>query len=190
MAGNQHVRLGNGQFIETGNEIHYYAGDKVVIEAGMELTLKGGGSWVRLDPGGVSISGATIKLNSGGSPGKGSGAAPLLPGPLQQADRDKEGGRLLRAPRSYRARYLLLDEKTGEPLLGQPYTLKRADGSLLAGYTDHEGKTFMTYSDEPAEIELLLPRRRPEQQEPLYLAGEPAAKDRNLDFKTANPEGD
>ena len=46
----------------------------------------------------------------------------------------------------------------------------------------------MTYSDEPAEVELLLPQRQPEQQEPLFLAGEPAAKDMTLDYKSATPE--
>ena len=69
----QHVRVGNGQFIEAGDEIHYYAGSKVVIDAGMELTASGGGSFLKLDPSGVTVSGATIKMNSGGAPGSGSG---------------------------------------------------------------------------------------------------------------------
>ena len=51
------------------NEIHYYAGNKVVLDAGMELTAKGGGSFLKLDPGGVTLSGATIKINSGGAAG-------------------------------------------------------------------------------------------------------------------------
>ncbi len=69
----QHVRIGSGQFIEAGDEIHYYAGSKVVIDAGMELTASGGGSFLKLDPSGVTVSGATIKMNSGGAPGSGSG---------------------------------------------------------------------------------------------------------------------
>jgi type VI secretion system secreted protein VgrG len=32
-----------------------------------------------------------VRLNSGGSPGVGTGAAPLLPGPLKEADADKAG---------------------------------------------------------------------------------------------------
>ncbi|SER98789.1 type VI secretion system secreted protein VgrG, partial [Pseudomonas sp. NFACC02] len=67
------------------------SGAKVVIEAGNELTLKAGGSFIKIDAGGVSITGAQIKLNSGGSPGTGSGAAPLLPGALLEADTDKAG---------------------------------------------------------------------------------------------------
>uniref|UniRef100_UPI003D9F3C1C bacteriophage T4 gp5 trimerisation domain-containing protein n=1 Tax=Pseudomonas subflava TaxID=2952933 RepID=UPI003D9F3C1C len=91
---NQHVKLGTGQFVEAGNEIHYYAGSKVVIDAGMELTAKGGGSWLKLDPSGVTLSGATIKMNSGGAPGAGSGIAILRPGALMQADADKAGALL------------------------------------------------------------------------------------------------
>ncbi|MEX6500741.1 type VI secretion system Vgr family protein [Pseudomonas zhanjiangensis] len=87
----QHVTVGSGQYVEAGNEIHYYAGSKVVIDAGMELTAAGGGSFLKLDPGGVTLSGATIKLNSGGSPGKGSGIKikpPVIP---NVADKDKAG---------------------------------------------------------------------------------------------------
>ncbi len=78
----QHLKLGTGQFIEAGNEIHYYAGSKVVIDAGMELTASGGGSFLKLDPSGVTLSGATIRMNSGGAAGKGSGLkilAPVMP---------------------------------------------------------------------------------------------------------------
>ena len=93
----QHVKVGTGQFIETGNELYYFAGDKVVIDAGMELTASGGGSFLKLDPSGVTLSGATIKMNSGGAPGKGSGAKPILPGQVQPADADKAGDRLIPA---------------------------------------------------------------------------------------------
>ncbi|WP_313307159.1 hypothetical protein, partial [Stutzerimonas balearica] len=63
----QHLKIGAGQFVEAGNEIHYYAGSKVVIDAGMELSASGGGSFLKLDPSGVTLSGATIRMNSGGA---------------------------------------------------------------------------------------------------------------------------
>ncbi|WP_421682945.1 type VI secretion system tip protein VgrG [Stutzerimonas urumqiensis] len=94
---NQHIKLGTGQFVEAGNEIHYYAGSKVIIDAGMELTAAGGGSFLKLDPSGVTLSGATIKMNSGGSPGKGSGVSilpPVLPG---EAAHDEAGRTLKQA---------------------------------------------------------------------------------------------
>ncbi|MEB3735656.1 hypothetical protein ULF88_19875 [Halopseudomonas pachastrellae] len=46
-----------------------------MIDAGMEITLKAGGSFIKIDPSGVTITGANIRLNSGGSPGQGAPAA-------------------------------------------------------------------------------------------------------------------
>ncbi|MAE22250.1 type VI secretion system tip protein VgrG [Pseudomonas chengduensis] len=87
----QHIKLGNGQFIQAGSEIHLSSGLKVVLEAGSELTLKGGGSFIKLDGGGITLVGPVIKLNSGGAPGSGSGAAPILPGAAKPADADVPG---------------------------------------------------------------------------------------------------
>jgi type VI secretion system secreted protein VgrG len=88
---NQHIKIGTGQFIDAGQEIHLSSGMKVVLEAGAELTLIGGGSFIKIDAGGVTMSGPVINMNSGGSPGTGTGAAPLMPGILKQADADKAG---------------------------------------------------------------------------------------------------
>ncbi|MGB3598671.1 MAG: type VI secretion system tip protein VgrG, partial [Pseudomonas neustonica] len=63
-------------------------------EAGMEITFKVGGSFVKLDPSGVTLVGPSVKINSGGSPGKGSGAAPALPGAAAAVD-VSEAGKLL-----------------------------------------------------------------------------------------------
>ena len=52
---------------------------KAVMEAGADLTLKVGPSFVRLNASGVTVSGPKVRINSGGSPGSGSGAAPLVP---------------------------------------------------------------------------------------------------------------
>lgn len=79
VATTQHCKIGMGQFVEVGDELHYYAGDKLVVDAGMELTATGGGSFLKLDPSGVTLNGATININSGGAAGVGSGIALLLP---------------------------------------------------------------------------------------------------------------
>ncbi len=66
----------------------------MVIEAGVELTLKAGGSFIKLNPGGITVSGPLARINAGGAPGKGSGIkikSPVRPG---MADGDK-AGRLL-----------------------------------------------------------------------------------------------
>jgi type VI secretion system secreted protein VgrG len=74
-----------------GKEIHLKAGDKIVIEAGTELTILGGGSFIKLDGGGVTVVGPVIKINAGGSAGSGTGIGikpPILPG---AADKDIAG---------------------------------------------------------------------------------------------------
>jgi len=76
---NQHIKIGTGQFINAGSEIHLSSGQKVVLEAGSELTFKAAGSFIKLDASGITMVGPIIKFNSGGAPGKGSGAAPVLP---------------------------------------------------------------------------------------------------------------
>ena len=76
---NQHIKIGTGQFINAGQEIHLSSGQKVVLEAGSELTLKAAGSFIKLDASGITMVGPIIKINSGGAPGSGSGAAPILP---------------------------------------------------------------------------------------------------------------
>ncbi len=95
----QHVQIGSGQFVEAGQEIHLSSGLKVVLEAGSELTFKTAGSFIRLDASGVTLVGPRIKLNSGGSPGKGSGAKPIPPGPVEPADADRAGKLLIPAQR-------------------------------------------------------------------------------------------
>jgi type VI secretion system VgrG family protein len=79
----RHEKTARAQLVEAGQEIHHKAGSKTVIDAGAEITLKAGGSFLKLDPSGITIVGAQVKINSGGSPGSGSGqgaAAALLPG--------------------------------------------------------------------------------------------------------------
>ena len=86
VGGNQHVKIGTGQFIEAGNEIHLSSGLKVVLEAGSELTFKAAGSFIKLNASGITMAGPVIKINSGGGPGKGSGASPILPELPKPAD--------------------------------------------------------------------------------------------------------
>ncbi len=87
----QHLKIGSGQFVEAGQEIHLSSGLKVVLEAGSELTFKAGGSFIKLDASGITMVGPVIRMNSGGSPGKGSGAAPVLPGQVSPTDADVPG---------------------------------------------------------------------------------------------------
>ncbi|MDF5810701.1 Rhs element Vgr protein [Pseudomonas aeruginosa] len=74
-----------------GREIHLKAGQKMVIEADSELTVKAGGSFIRLDASGIAISGPLAQINAGGAPGSGSGIAIKMPRVPGMADQDSSG---------------------------------------------------------------------------------------------------
>ncbi|WP_241097594.1 type VI secretion system Vgr family protein, partial [Pseudomonas viridiflava] len=91
VSGKQHIKVGEALLADVGDEIHLEAGDQVVIEAGLEITFKVGGSFIKIDSGGVTVSGPLVKLNSEGSPGVGSGVAALLPETPKAADTSASG---------------------------------------------------------------------------------------------------
>ena len=74
-----HTQVDGKWLGKAGTEIHLEGGLKIVLEAGAELTLKAGGSWLTINGAGVSADGAAVCLNSGGGPGDGTPAEPLLP---------------------------------------------------------------------------------------------------------------
>ncbi len=74
-----HVKVGMNTGVDSGMNVHVKGGMNVVIEAGVMITLKAGPASVVLGPDGVSITGPLVKINSGGSPGAGSGASPVAP---------------------------------------------------------------------------------------------------------------
>ena len=80
VGGTYHQKTARTMASEAGTEVHHKAGAKVVLDAGAELTISGGGSFIKLDPSGVTLSGPGIKINSGGSPGSGSGQGAVMPG--------------------------------------------------------------------------------------------------------------
>ncbi|WBU41129.1 MULTISPECIES: type VI secretion system Vgr family protein [Marinobacter] len=89
VTGTLHLKAGTAWLSDSGTELHIKAGQKAVIEAGAEITLKAGGSFVKIDPSGVALGGASIKVNAGGSGGKGSGQrvqVPERPGLVTAAD--------------------------------------------------------------------------------------------------------
>ncbi|HBX40745.1 MAG TPA: type VI secretion system tip protein VgrG [Marinobacter adhaerens] len=96
IGGTFHQKSAQGTLSEAGTEVHHKAGAKVVLDAGAELTITAGGSLLKLDPSGVTLAGPGIKINSGGSPGSGSGQQSRPPEkPEALAD---NGGKSVSAP--------------------------------------------------------------------------------------------
>ncbi|WP_375177872.1 bacteriophage T4 gp5 trimerisation domain-containing protein, partial [Marinobacter mobilis] len=94
IGGSYHQKTAQATLSEAGTEVHHKAGAKVVLDAGAELTIVAGGSFLKLDPSGVTLSGPTLKINSGGAPGSGSGqgvSGPVLPSTLGEASPTGDG---------------------------------------------------------------------------------------------------
>lgn len=97
---NHHEKVNQNYALEAVQEIHLKSGMKIIIESGLQLSLKGPGGFVDIGPAGVTIQGMMVLINSGGSAGSGSGASPSDPadpkelkGP-QTADDGSKGGAL------------------------------------------------------------------------------------------------
>ena len=70
---------------EAGMEIHLKSGRKIIIDAGMQLSLKGPGGFIDIGPAGVTIQGNMVLINSGGAAGSGSGSNPSSPDDAAEA---------------------------------------------------------------------------------------------------------
>jgi len=65
--------------LKTDTTIHLNAGVAAVIEAGVELSIKAGGSSIDITPAGVFITGPFVFLNSGSAPASAPDASPQSP---------------------------------------------------------------------------------------------------------------
>jgi hypothetical protein len=77
--GQRSETVGTVYVLDAGQEIHIKSGTKVIIECGLQLSAIGAGGFVNIGPDGVTIQGALVLINSGGSPGVGSGSNPNDP---------------------------------------------------------------------------------------------------------------
>jgi type VI secretion system secreted protein VgrG len=107
VSGQQKIKIGQDQSIQVGktlNEkfgenwasetvktVHIKGGMSVIIEAGMQLSLKAAGGFVDIGPSGVSIQGTMVLINSGGSAGSGPGASPQSPDAPKAPDKADDG---------------------------------------------------------------------------------------------------
>ena len=73
------VKAGGSLTISSAGSVHIKAATGVVIDGGMSLSIKVGGTFITLDPSGVSIVGPMVKNNSGGSSGSAATATEASP---------------------------------------------------------------------------------------------------------------
>ncbi|AKC85903.1 type VI secretion system Vgr family protein [Pseudoxanthomonas suwonensis] len=63
-----HLSVGMDTAIDAGMDIHLKAGVNIVLDAGVQISLKAGGSSITIGPAGVTLDGALVRVNCGGSP--------------------------------------------------------------------------------------------------------------------------
>ncbi len=89
--GKRNEKVATVYVLDSGQEVHIKGGMKVIIEAGLQLSLKGPGGFVDIGPSGVSIQGTMVLINSGGAAGEGTAGSPDTPADPQLNDLDKYG---------------------------------------------------------------------------------------------------
>lgn len=168
-------------FAEHGETVSgaYYlnAGTSVVIEAGVQITLKAGGNFVTIGPAGVAIQGSVVMINSGGAAGTGKAASlarPLAVVAAALADKARPGANTEvdakpadEAPRhdpqsdenrdkTHYVEIELVDE-AGQPVIGEAVRVTLADGETVAqGATDEKGLFKVTNLD-PGNVQITFP---------------------------------
>jgi type VI secretion system secreted protein VgrG len=81
-----HDEVAGGKFaVAAGTSYHVKASSSVVIEA-PDVTFKAAGGFIRIDPGGVTIQGIIVRINSGGAAGSASDAAGGSPKKPREAE--------------------------------------------------------------------------------------------------------
>ena len=127
--GNLQQKVGKIAVLEAGEEIHFKSGDKTVIEAGAEITLAAGGSFVKIDGGGVHMVGAAINLNAGGSAGSGNGFSGELPANAKT---------LTSESKEHYLEIFHLDSEL-QPIKNAKYRAVLSDGTEVKGVLDGDG---------------------------------------------------
>ncbi|HBA86854.1 MAG TPA: type VI secretion system tip protein VgrG [Geobacter sp.] len=84
-------KVGMKHALEARQEIHLKAGSKLVLESIGQISLKVGGSFINIDPAGVTIVGNSVSINKGGSPACGCGISAEEPAQPREADKSGSG---------------------------------------------------------------------------------------------------
>ena len=181
VTGSQSLKVGADQGIKIGGSKSeevtgsmYLKGMSVVVEGMSQLTLKVGGNFVDINPGGVFIQGTMVMINSGGAAGSGVAnalVAPTAPKEADEAADDKPGKKMKLQERSKKRKEqksskedpkkkswikLKLVDEAGKPVPGEKYRIKTSDGKFRSGTLDHKGQAEVK-GIEPGNCEVTFP---------------------------------
>src|SRR5262249_31977503 len=86
VGGDQQEKVSGNHALDATQAIHIKAGTTLILEAGMQLSLKGGGNFIDIGPTGARIVGTMGMINNGGAAGSGAGSSPKTPKDAQEAN--------------------------------------------------------------------------------------------------------
>ncbi len=113
-----HIKAGKN-YIAQAQEIHLKAGMQLVIEAGTEVVMKAGSGLIALNPAGVTITGAMVKINSGGGGGAAKAASPEAP-VAPKLPKDDKSGKVSKAAKAKQKKYDAIALASGSAKAVQP----------------------------------------------------------------------
>jgi type VI secretion system secreted protein VgrG len=151
----------NGNESEEVTGTMYLKAMNVIIEGMTQVSLKVGGNFIDINPGGIFIQGTMVMINSGGAAGNGTAPVivpPTAPKEPDPADDAKPGTKTQLEKQSLERKKkkpaekdeptswidLKMVDEEGNPVPGQSYEVTEADGTVHNGSLDHQGKAHVT----------------------------------------------
>ncbi|MFO0587887.1 MAG: type VI secretion system tip protein TssI/VgrG [Polyangiaceae bacterium] len=127
-----HEKMGGSYALAAGKTASYHSNDNLAGEGGMSVSVRGPGGFLSIGPAGIAISGNTVRINAGGSPGSARAAKPA------RAELAKE----LKQPKDAKVQEDLRDDRDLSPLMKQLAAIEDA----MKGKGDVSGKRWSRFT--------------------------------------------
>lgn len=161
--GSHGLAVGGAMVCTTGSHFVVQAGDHLLIESSASVSLRCGGNFINIHPGGIDILGSVVNINSGGNVGAYNDGPPsadiagagggkhvrhgydvvyvpessdATPAPLSLAQR---GGMSQDPLRIASWIEIELVDEAGQPWPNEPYEITAPDGQVIRGALDSNG---------------------------------------------------
>jgi type VI secretion system secreted protein VgrG len=169
--GNKYTKVSGNIAEEAGGTVEI-KGMSVVVEGMTQVSLKVGGNFVDINPGGVFIMGTMVMINTGGAPGVAAPAVTIPPAPPEppaEAD-DAEPGKKVQLEKQSIERKrkkpgkeekkswieLKLVDEENNPVPGQGYEVVEGDGTTHTGTLNENGKAHVKLKN-PGSCQVSFP---------------------------------
>jgi type VI secretion system secreted protein VgrG len=121
---------------------------KVIINASKEIWIGVGGSYIRIDAGGIENGTAGSILEKCASWNKPGPASMHMPMPFLPISGISQ----------YHEQFRLVDEDQTTPLVNHYYVIEGESGQTWSGHTDAQGRTERVYTDKPENLSITFRR--------------------------------